>query len=210
LPPPKPNISLPLFAVFGCIIYVVLYIIAASLYPGGSNFGKHTTGYQWNLNYWCELLAATAKNGEPNTARPVAFAAMAVMAVSIGICWYYLPVIFQHKYKTVTIRYCGIIAILISVFLPFAHHDAVINISAFFMVVAILSVFIGFYQNRYYGLLALGIVCFAFATTNKLVYEFASQKYLPVIQEVAFFCFLLWFALTGWKIHTYFKKNCTE
>jgi hypothetical protein len=207
MPPSKPKASFALIPVFGCIIYVVLYIIAASLYPGGSNFNKASKGYHWNLNYWCELLAATAKNGQPNTAQPVAFAAMMIMAVSIGVCWYYLPVIFQHRYRMLTIRYCGMIAMIVSLLLPFAHHDTVINIAAVFTVVALLSTFAGLYYDRYYKLLALGILCFCFASTNKLVYEFAPQtKYLPVIQEATFLCFLLWFALIGWKIHSLTKS----
>lgn len=198
----KPTISPALVPVFGCITYVALYLVAASLYPGGSNFSKTSRGYHWDLNYWCELLAATAKNGEANAARPVAFAAMIVMAISIGVCWYYLPLIFRHRYRVVTIRYCGIVAMLVAVSLPFAHHDTVINISAVFTVIALLSTFLGLYNNRYYTLFALGIVCFAFATVNKLVYEFSPKApQLPLIQEATFLCFLLWFALMGWKVH---------
>jgi hypothetical protein len=204
----KPKVSPGLITVSGCIIYVILYVIAALLYPGGSNSSKASKGYHWNSNYWCELLAATAKNGEVNSARPVAFAAMAVMAVSIGVCWYYLPVMFRHKYRVVTIRYCGIIAMLVAVALPFAHHDTIINISGAFTVIALFSTFTGLYSTRYYKLFAFGILCFVLGTANKLIYELAPRmNHLPVIQEATFLCFLLWFALIGWQIHSIAKLN---
>lgn len=129
--PPKQKARHAFIPVFGCILYVVLYLVAASLYPSGSNFDKASKGYHWNLNYWCELLAPIAKNGEPNTGRPFAFAAMFIMAISIGITWYLLPTIFQHKYRVLTIRYCGLIAMLVSLLLPFAHHDTVIKSQQF-------------------------------------------------------------------------------
>jgi hypothetical protein len=61
---------------FGTLIYLLLYIVATFFYPGGSQVDKNSFGFSWAQNYWCNLLNENAINGQHNSARPIAIAAM--------------------------------------------------------------------------------------------------------------------------------------
>lgn len=45
-----------LFPPTGILIFFMLYVVAALLYPGGSQADKASTGFSWMNNYWCNLL----------------------------------------------------------------------------------------------------------------------------------------------------------
>ena len=66
----------PIITIFGIILFIIFYFIAALYYPGGSNFDQHQSGFKWSTNYWCELLGYNAKNGQHNTARPFGLSGM--------------------------------------------------------------------------------------------------------------------------------------
>ncbi|MFN7116301.1 MAG: hypothetical protein ACK4TA_05840, partial [Saprospiraceae bacterium] len=50
----------------GIVLFLVLYIVAAFYYPGGSNADHSAKGFSIVHNYWCDLLAIGAKNGQIN------------------------------------------------------------------------------------------------------------------------------------------------
>jgi hypothetical protein len=64
--------------ILGTLLFVVLYLVASSLYPGGSQVDKGSIGFSWTNNYWCNLLSGNAINGQPNPAKPYAISGMAV------------------------------------------------------------------------------------------------------------------------------------
>ena len=65
--------------IFGTIVFVVLYIVATLLYPGGSQVDKNSIGFSWTNNYWCNLLNDNAINGQHNPAKPIAMTGMFVL-----------------------------------------------------------------------------------------------------------------------------------
>lgn len=58
-------------------------VTAIYVYPGGSSLDPHQSGYSLLHNYWCDLLDATAYNGQKNQGRYFAMAAgiMACLAI---------------------------------------------------------------------------------------------------------------------------------
>ena len=79
--------------IFGTVLFVVLYIIAAVLYPGGSQVDKNSVGFSWLNNYWCNLLNENAINGQHNPAKPVALAGMFILCLTLTFFGFY----FQDK-----------------------------------------------------------------------------------------------------------------
>ncbi len=76
---------------FGVFIFIVLYFIAAFLYPGGSTADKASGSFSLLNNYWFDLLSYKAKGGENNISRPIAITAMVVLCLSLSVFWYHLP-----------------------------------------------------------------------------------------------------------------------
>ena len=117
-----------LLPVLGIITFVLLYIIAALNYPGGSAFNKQSTGFSWAHNFWCTLLNDQAINGEANPAKPIAMVAMLVLCFSLGVFWWLFPRYTgaERNYKMI-IPISGILSMItgLLLFTPL-DHDLII------------------------------------------------------------------------------------
>ena len=100
---PKPSVLLITLAGMG--IFVVLYVLAAINYPGGSWMVLDQEGFSFWNNYLCDLLDLYAINGDLNPARFFARGSLGVLCVSLILLWYYLPGLFSNKSKK--IRFLG-------------------------------------------------------------------------------------------------------
>lgn len=191
----RSNTGLLLLPVIGICLFVILYFIAAALYPGGSEVNRLAKGFSWKHNYWCDLLETQAENGEQNTARPMAIIATAVLSISIAAFWYFVPRLFSFKtFLKKIIQYAGIMSMGMLVFLQADFHDTVINTSGVLGIVAITLALVGLYKNHSYSLFLLGLFClFLFFLNNYIYYSKNGIGYLAIIQKISFFLFLLWF-----------------
>jgi len=181
--------------IFGVAIFVVLYIAATLLYPGGSQVDKNSVGFSWVNNYWCNLINENAVNGQTNPARPFAMAAMFALCLTLSIFWFHFP---QHipfrKLSRRVIQISGALSMIIAFFLfTDFNHDLVINFAATFGLIAIAGTFIGLYKSKSYRLFSFGLFNLLLIGLNNYVYytkDFIT--YLPVIQKVGFATFLIW------------------
>jgi hypothetical protein len=176
--------------------FLLLYIIAAGLYPGGSDYDKTTRGFDWQHNYWCELLAPVAQNGEANTARPVAIAAMAVLMAGLAAFWYYIPLLFTpDKTGKTMIRTAGMGSMLVTPLLFTGWHDPVMNLAGLLGCFAIAVLLIRLFRHGRYFTGATAVFCLLLCAINNYVYYTGNYLYyLPVIQKISFAAFLSWFA----------------
>ncbi len=190
------NSKLILFPVWGIILFLVCYIVAAIQYPGGSAFDPHEPGFSIINNYWCNLMNKEAINGEINKGRAFAFAGMVFLCVSLAIFWWVFP---QHtklkKGLRQLIRICGLISMCIPVFLiSVLPHDELINLASFFGLVAVGGTLAGLKKEGwtflfYFGVFNLVLV----ALNNFLYYSEDLISALPLVQKISFLSFLLWF-----------------
>ena len=175
--------------------------MAAGLYPGGSFADPHAAGYQWKHNYWCELMAPYAKNGERNQSRPVATVALIVLTISLAVFWYFIPLIFNHnKLLNGLIRVCGVLSMMVTPFLLTGSHDPVINIAASLGIIALFAVTYSFYRSRQFFYFWFTLLCIALCLLNSISYYTGLFiYYLPLVQKFTFLSFLTWFALLSVK-----------
>ena len=74
------------YFVFICmIISVVLIVIAALAYPGGSLLDKNSVGFGWSKNFISNLFESKAINGLENSGRIWAILGMAFQSVGYGV-----------------------------------------------------------------------------------------------------------------------------
>lgn len=189
--------------VFGTVLFILLYILAARLYPGGSQQDKHAKGFSWFHNYWCNLLAETGINGELNRGRPAAISAMVVLGASLVYFWGICPVFFNFtKIRIRMLQFSGLLSVVSFCFLSGEWHDEVINISGFFGLVAMAGVYRGIYRKKWYALFAFGIFNLALIALNNYVYHAGNNLYyLPLIQKLTFVSCLLWICLIDARIY---------
>lgn len=199
-----------LIPVFGTLLFVILYIIATLLYPGGSQVDKHSAGFSWVNNYWCNLLNENAINGQHNPAKPVAMTGMFILCLSISFFWMLFPrYINVSKNLRLTIQCTGIPAMVIAFFLfTNINHDLIINTACTFGLIAMVGVFIGLYKTKWYGLFAAGFLNILLIAINNYVYYTKGLIiYLPVVQKISFATFLIWICCIDITMYRCTEKN---
>jgi hypothetical protein len=203
LPQPCKRSLLVLLPAFGSLLFIVLYFIATLYYPGGSLFDKSAKGFQWTQNYWCNLLNAEALNGMHNTARPIAFAAMFVLAVSLVLFWYLFPLqAGLNRPQRLMTQVAGLLAMIIGVFVFTDLHDVVINVASSFGLIALGGTFAGLYQLRWQKLFWSGLfILVLIGLNNLLYYDTALRVYLPVVQKLSFLYVLVWISAVSLRLY---------
>lgn len=178
----------------GAGIFIMLYFLAAWFYPGGSQADKNLRVFSWMNNYWCDLLSEQAKNGQVNTARPVAVAGWIILCLSLMIFWYFLPALLPENnvFRKIT-RWCGVAAMLVAMALFTKLHDVVIHIGGALCFVALCSTFAGFYKARRYNFFYTGLFCMVLMIINYLIMIGGiGTTWLPLIQKITFFLVIAW------------------
>ncbi len=191
--------ALPLIPIGGIAVFVVLYVLAALAYPGGSDANAQGAGFSILHNYWCELMDPYAKNGQWNPARPIAVSAMAILCLSLTFYWYCLPVAFPTPgFRRFTIRTAGIISMLVAPFVFTHRHDAILMTAGMFGIAAFAAALWELYRLRSRILFNLGAG--ALALVLFCYYIFTSEwqlEALPLLQKLAFMFCLIWFGWTS-------------
>jgi hypothetical protein len=192
----------------GSFLFIILYVIAALLYPGGSGTDKTTIGYSWTDNYWCNLLNEKAINGQTNEARPVAITAMFILGLTLSAFWILFPVIAKlKKYHRLLIQIAGIVGMMASfLLLTRIDHDIAINTSSAFGLIAMLGTMIALYQLKWKGLFTLGLFDLLLTALNNYLYHTEQMMYLPIIQKITFLSFIIWFCLIDLKLYRRWKR----
>jgi len=183
----------------GSIVFSGLYLVAAILYPGGSSADIHSTGFSLLDNYWCNLLNDKALNGQPNTSKPYAVAAMLVLSCSLLFFWWqFAAVVYWGKQVKRGIQICGTLGSLCMLFLPFGKHDLVINLSALFGGIALVLVIIALRRMNLINLYRTGLFNLVLIGINNIVYYTEKLLWmLPVVQKITFLFFICWMAFTS-------------
>jgi hypothetical protein len=188
-----------LIPLFGSTLFSLLYFLATLYYPGGTYLNKSSQGFSWAQNYWCNLLSENAINGQHNPARPIAFTAMIIIGLALSIFWYEFPKWAGLKVKErYIVQASGFISMVTGVFIFTGFHDTIINVSGVFGLVALAGTLIGLRKLGWYGLFYMGLIAVILIGLNNLFYYQKNLMcYLPVIQKITFFYFLLWICLVN-------------
>ncbi len=199
----KSNRFWMLLPLFGTILFFILYIIGAFLYPGGSQIDKHSEGFSWMNNYWCNLLSSYAVNGQLNPARPIALIGMFVLCITIAFFWYLFPSYIKYdKNNRLVIQLSGSLSMSVAMFVFTDFHDKIINMAGVLGFITILISLIGLYKIKWFGLMLLGSLNLLLLLMNGYVYQVKTLiYYLPMLQKISFGTYLIWICILDLKFY---------
>jgi hypothetical protein len=198
------------------LTFFVLYAVAASLYPGGSQADGHSTGFSWLNNYWCNLLNEKTMNGSYNPGQPVAIIAMVILCTGLGIFWYNFPKYLSQNITTCRIIQTSGLLAMGSTMLLFSNlnHDLVTSVAAFWGLIAVTGLFFILYKKKAWLLFGIGVFNLLLIVLNNVLYFNKDYIfYLPFVQKISFVCILGWIGWLNWLLHQYNANkqpaNCT-
>lgn len=182
------------------IVFVLLYVISASLYPGGHHLDHEYIGFSWKDNYWCDMFMPIAYNGVPNPARTWSIAS--TILVSFGFCYFFYIYPTYVKCGTITtkmIKFGGLGAALMAlpIFTDWGHNYAII-LASLSGCIALIGGMITMYQNDRNTQFVFGSVCIiVMSLTNYMYYMDWHKEHLPWIQKIAFGIVLCWLMIVN-------------
>lgn len=196
------KVLLRLLPTYGILIFVGLYIYATTLYPGGSQADLTSTGFDWQNNYWCNLMSENALNGDENPASPVALAGMAILCSSMTIFFFLFANYFEKdRIWKMTIKIAGATAMLSAVFIFTEYHDIMTTILSICGVVGIIGIIRALHKNKLTFFKISGVICMALVGLNNLFYYNEDLiQYLPVVQKLGFILILAWTVALNFKM----------
>ncbi len=179
---------------FGILLFVGLFFIAASMYPGGSQFNPNSTGFSWADNYWCNLLYEEAINGETNPARPFAIVGMGFLCGSLALFFYMFPKYYPlNKIWDRIIQISGVLSMLLAASISTEHHDIMTTLSSLSGLCTLVGILMSLYKNKLRGFMYTAFFCIILLGVNNYIYYSENYLYyLPIIQKITFAVILLW------------------
>ncbi|MDX1314111.1 MAG: hypothetical protein R3356_01300 [Eudoraea sp.] len=210
--PKVPRYNWLLLPVLGMGLFVILYVLAAIHYPGGTWIDPTNPGFSFRHNYLCDLLDYRALNGELNFGRHYARAALGVLCVSLIYLWLYLPHLFaKWSWNTMLMWITGILAFGTTMLLSSGTHDVTVRIAGVLGAIALLSAFAEMWKAGYMGLMRFGFVCLFIFLGNYYIYETGQgRNILPVIQKITFSGFIAWFIWVNLTLYRSLKHRIEQ
>ncbi|MBJ6802688.1 hypothetical protein [Geomonas propionica] len=177
----------------GCA-FIVLYLFAASMYPGGTRVDHHTQGYSHMSNYWCDLLDSVSYSGDINHGRPIAVLATVILPLSLVPLWLQVPLLFHAPSVARSIvRIAGPVAMVLSTLVFTPMHDFAINLAALFGLVAFATTIWGLARMKRAALVCIGLVPMLLGITNYIMWQTGSfLNVMPMVQKAAYGSMFIW------------------
>lgn len=171
----------------GIIIAVLLLIIAAENYPGGSQADKNSIGYSWSNNYISNLFGEKAVNGEHNNGRYWAVAGMLFLSASFALFFirFSKRILFNGAAKV--IKYFGVFGMCFTFLIATPLHDIMVSISATMFLMSLFYITVFVLKTKLHLFKILCIICLlVFYATLYLYGSGNFRGYLPVMQKLLF------------------------
>lgn len=183
-----------LLPAMGAVLFLVLYLVAAQYYPGGSQADKAGRGFDWVHNYWCNLLNERGMNGELSASRPIALTAMGVLCVTMGFfAWIFSTQVPFSRNIRVLVQVSGIAGMVLAMFIFTEAHDWLINVSCLLGMISAVGTMAGLRMLRWGFLFWLGILSLVMVVLNNVLYQYKPWTWaLPAVQKITFLMFLGW------------------
>lgn len=201
--------------VYGSVAgFALLMTISMWLYPGGHIWDTSSPGYDFWLNFWCDLLRQPAYNGVHNPVAPK-FAQGAMLVLSVGLAAYFLlaPRLFAARRSlgrlVSVLGVLGAIGLALVSGLSSGHlpklHGAAVLVAAPTGLSAALVTLIGLIMSRRSGWLCVGLGAAAFSVSlfsfvqyaREFAFAAPSSPWLPLSQKVATLLALCWMCVVS-------------
>lgn len=182
------------FPLVGVLSSVILFIVAAAYYPGGTLESADTVGYDWTRHFISTLFAPKSLNGAANPSRDFAIPAALIICISLAVIFKGVSLKTPSKAMRSTIEIGGI-GSMVYAFLAVATpmHDVLVTVGLVFFLVAVLATLQVLYTAGQTKLVFFGMSSLALKLVSAVIY-YGNVFFvvLPVVQKLAFIVSVGW------------------
>lgn len=81
---------------FATALFIIFQLMGMFLYPGGTMYNFASEGYTFSENFFSDMGAYTARNGEPNYLSMILFSfSLSIVGVTFILYYFTLPLVFK-------------------------------------------------------------------------------------------------------------------
>lgn len=175
----------------GVTVSVALLIIASFVYPGGSDFDKNATGFDWTKNYISNLFDAKAVNGSDNPSWIWADAAMVFLSISIALFFIRFSKKIPEKRAAGIVKYLGACCMLFILLTVTPLHGLMVIIASTLFLINLFYITVFVFRSKLYLFKFFCIVCLLIFYCTLFLYGSADRTWLPLMQKITFTSSLL-------------------
>lgn len=189
----------------GLAVAFGLFLAAAFVYPGGTQWQADTVGFDCSRNFVCSLFAEQALNGEHNPARTLAIAALLLTCASLGVLFFAISRSTTSRRHRSAIEIAGIGTAVYTALVATPMHDLVVSIGLGFGLVAFVSVLHLMWRERRRALVVWGIALVTLKVASAVSY-YGDVRYdwLPVLQKLGIAVGV------GWLLAVHYRRRLHE
>jgi len=182
--------------------FVLLYAVAACLYPGGTRADPGRVGFSFLDNYWCDLLDEVTYGGRQNPARSVALVATLILSAGLATLWWNVPASCPDAPRRAAVaRFSGLGSAAVIPFIASPHHNAAIDVAGLLGAVAFVAAMSALGNRAGRMLRAAASLALALSVTNYVLWRTrVGLPMLPIVQKGAFMAFLGWIVVLALRV----------
>jgi hypothetical protein len=178
---------------FGIAISIFLLLVATMHYPGGAQYDKNSTGYDWQNNYFSNLFSIRAINGLENPSRVWAIGGMFFFCFSSALFFIEFSKKISSKSAAVIIKYFGVGAMISTFLVVTPYHDTMINISTTLALISMFYIAVFVFKSKLHFFKILCVVCLiVFYSCIYMYYTQSYLEFLPLMQKISFVIAVIW------------------
>jgi len=187
----------------GIVSFLILFIFATTLYPGGSHVDTNAQGFDWKHNYLCNLMHLEGINGEPNAGFAFVALAIALLFSSMLIFFFqFAEFIAQRTIWKKVIKTGGTLAMIAAALIFTPYHDLMTIIASVFGLFVITGLLIELHYSNLFSYKILGYLCLILMAMNNIIYNSSFLiEWLPILQKITFLIVLIWILGLSREIH---------
>lgn len=194
------------FPIVGMMLYLIVFTVAASSYPGGSINQPHDNSYSMFHNFLCDVMNPITQGGKINDARPLAIISHLILSFTMISFFYILPKIFPQKNgNTKWMQVFGMITMTAFIFMYTQYHDQIVTITGILGTIALIPFFIEIFKHPNSKLRQLAYTCYILSVVVFFIFETKlGFYYLPFLQKITFVFdawWVIWVSLVVIKKH---------
>ena len=184
----------PYFPIAGLCLYLIIFMVAAGNYAGGSFNEPNADSYSFFNNFLCDVMDPITKGGLYNPARGLAVVSHIILSLAMISFFYLLPEIFSNRGKNFYLtRYIGMMTMGIFVFMSTSYHDLVVTLTGVLGTFALIPFFVELRDHPNNQLKQLAYTCFILSIVVFFIFETKiGFYYLPFLQKITFMLDAVW------------------
>ncbi|PWT95163.1 MAG: hypothetical protein C5B52_18380 [Bacteroidetes bacterium] len=168
------------------VISAILFVIATSVYPGGSILDKNSVGFVWSKNFISNLFLPRALNGLENKSRIWAIPGMAFHSVGYGIFFINSGKKIPANLASKILKTIGVANMLFTFLIATPLHDLMVTISTTLSLMGLFYITVFMFKTKLHLFKFCCILCLLTFYYTLFLFGSGNWGLLAIMQKVSF------------------------